>query len=103
MTSADAAHAVCCTLLSSSQVPAGSRLPAVPDLDPWVVEAVSARRCLPLLAPLVHVPALYAMELQDLAQSGSGSIASPQAVKVSGLAGSLCQAASALTSCQGCS
>lgn len=44
---------------------AGLRLQLPAELEPWVAEGVAARRCLPLLAALVHVPALHAAELED--------------------------------------
>ena len=34
-------------------------------MDPWVLEALAARRCLPLLAALLHVPNLQAKYVQE--------------------------------------
>ena len=44
---------------------AGLRLQLPDELESCVAEGVAARRCLPLLAALVHVPALHAAELED--------------------------------------
>ena len=56
---------------------AGLRLEPPGELEPWVAEGVAARRCLPLLAALVHVPALHAAELED---SGSLPPSAPSAL-----------------------
>ena len=42
-----------------------------------MAEGVAARRCLPLLAALMHVPALHAAELED---SGSLPPSAPSAL-----------------------
>ena len=52
---------------------AGFKLEAPPDLEPHIAEALSARRCLPLLAALVHVPAMHATQLADNAQYGGAT------------------------------
>ena len=52
---------------------AGFKLEAPPDLEPHIAEALSARRCLPLLAALVHVPAMHAMPLAANAQYGGAT------------------------------
>lgn len=43
----------------------GLKLQPPRELESWVAEGMAARRCLPLLAALVHVPALHAAELED--------------------------------------
>ena len=58
---------------SRSPCAAGFKLEAPPDLEPHIAEALSARRCLPLLAALVHVPAMHAMPLAANAQYGGAT------------------------------